>query len=76
MPAPLHRSGDAFVFTTLTGRPVDRDRFTAQHWRRAIRATDLRPRKFYATRHTFISLAMTKGMPLKLLQRTAAPPSR
>jgi hypothetical protein len=25
------------------------------------------PRKFYATRHTFISLAMTKGMPLKLV---------
>ena len=27
----------------------------------------MRPRKFYATRHTFISLAMTKGMPLKLV---------
>jgi integrase len=67
MPAPLHRDGDGFVFTTPTGRPVDRDRFVAQHWRRSIRAADLRPRKFYATRHTFISLAMTKGMPLKLV---------
>jgi integrase len=67
MPAPLHRDADAFVFATPTGRPVDRDRFTAQHWRRGLRAADVRPRKFYATRHTFISLAMTKGMPLKLL---------
>jgi hypothetical protein len=48
-------------------QPVDRDRCTAQHWRRALRATEMRPRNFYATRHTFISLAMTKGMPLKLV---------
>jgi integrase len=35
------------------------------HWRPALRATNVRPRKFYATRHTFISLTLTAGI-LKL----------
>jgi integrase len=67
MPAPLHLTPDTFVFRTPTGLPIDRDRFTAQHWHRALRATAVRPRKFYATRHTFISAALSRGVNIKWL---------
>jgi integrase len=67
MPAPLHVAPDSFVFRTPTGLPIDRDRFTRQHWYRALRATGVRPRKFYATRHTFISAALSRGVNIKWL---------
>jgi len=42
------------------------ERFVEKHWRRALRAAGLRPRKFYATRHTFISVAVsTPGVSMK-----------
>ena len=67
MPQPLHLTADDFVFTTATGRPVDEERFVQQHWHRALRATAIRPRKFYATRHTFISASLEAGYNIKRL---------
>jgi integrase len=67
MPQPLHLSADDFVFTTATGRPVDEERFVQQHWHRALRATAIRPRKFYATRHTFISASLEAAYNIKRL---------
>ena len=65
---PLHAAPNTFVFTTCTGRPLDEERFVEKHWHRALRAIEIRPRKFYATRHTFISLAVGKaGINLKWL---------
>ncbi len=64
---PLHAGPDTFVFATQQGTPLDGERFVEKHWRRALRATGVRPRKFYATRHTFISLALTWGLNLKWL---------
>ena len=61
MPAPLHRTEQSFVFTNQAGRPLDEERFVEKHWHRALRATGIRPRKFYATRHTFISLTLMAG---------------
>ena len=58
---PLHVTPDTFVFTTPTGLPLDTDRFVESRWHRALRATGIRPRKFYATRHTFISVALSRG---------------
>jgi integrase len=58
---PLHVTPDTFAFTTPTGRPLDTDRFVELRWHRALRATGTRPRKFYATRHTFISVALSTG---------------
>src|SRR5262249_36919274 len=49
---PLRVSEDAFVFTTEKGTPLNEERFVDKHWRAALRATNTRPRKFYATRHT------------------------
>src|SRR5262249_1998246 len=56
---PLHVTPETFVFTTPTGLPLDTDRFVELRWHRALRATGIRPRKFYATRHTFISIALS-----------------
>ena len=67
MPSPLHPREDAFFFTTQHGNPIDQERFVDKHWRRVFAATGVRPRKFYATRHTFISIALTKGENLKWL---------
>jgi hypothetical protein len=58
---PLHVTPESFVFTTPTGLPLDTDRFVELRWHRALRATGTRPRKFYATRHTFISIALSRG---------------
>jgi len=58
---PLHVTPETFVFTTPTGLPLDTDRFVELRWHRALRATGIRPRKFYATRHTFISIALSLG---------------
>jgi integrase len=69
MSAPLHATDETCVFTTPTGRPIDEERFVEKHWHRAIRATGIRPRKFYATRHAFISVALTKGANLKWVAR-------
>jgi integrase len=74
---PLHRTEEAFVFTTQAGRPLDEERFVEKHWHRALRATGIRPRKFYATRHTFISLTLMAGVgKIKRLADFAALPSR
>ena len=65
---PLHVTDQPFVFTTMTGTPLDEERFVEKHWHRALRATGIKPRKFYATRHTFISVAVsTPGIRLKWL---------
>jgi integrase len=49
------------------GRPIDVKVFTQWTWNPALRRLNLRPRKFYATRHTFISVALTRGWNLKAL---------
>jgi hypothetical protein len=65
---PLHVMADTFAFATQAGTPLDEERFVEKHWHRALDATRVRPRKFYATRHTFISVAISKpGINLKWL---------
>jgi len=59
---PIGAAEDTFVFTTQHGTPLDEERFVEKHWRPAIRKTKVRPRKFYATRHTFISLTLMGGV--------------
>src|SRR5262249_22786934 len=60
---PLHADEDAFVFKNLRGRPIFLDTFTARHWRKALRACGIRPRRFYQTRHTYASLTLSAGIP-------------
>jgi integrase len=64
---PLHVRHDGFVFVNSAGRPIGVKAFTQWTWNPTLRRLGLRPRKFYATRHTFISLALTRGWNLKAL---------
>ncbi len=50
-----------YLFTNLRGGPIDQAEWPKDHWRRCLKALGLRHRKWYATRHTFISLALTAG---------------
>ena len=64
---PLHVDDDAFVFLNPRCRPLDVKVFTQWTWNPALRRLGVRPRTFYATRHTFISIALTRGWNLKAL---------
>jgi integrase len=65
---PLHAGPDDYVFTNAkNGGPINQSEWSKDHWRAALRATEIRPRKFYNTRHTFISIALTRGVNLKWL---------
>ena len=66
MPQPMHRPATLRVHHPDRA-PVDEERFVEKHWHRALRATGMRPRKFYATRHTFISVALEPGDNIKWL---------
>jgi integrase len=59
---------DDYVFTNAkNGGPINQSEWPKDHWHAALRATGIRPRKFYATRHTFISIALTRGVNIKCL---------
>jgi integrase len=60
---PLHATDSTPVFLNTDGRVIYGDSFVKHEWHRALRATGVRPRKFYSTRHTFISLALSDGRP-------------
>ena len=63
-----HADAEGFVFVNAkNGGPIDQSEWPKDHWRAALRATGIRPRKFYETRHTFISVALSRGVNLKWL---------
>ncbi len=65
---PLHADADAYVFTNArTGGPINQSEWAREFWGRPLRALGIRPRKFYATRHTFTSVALTAGVNIKFL---------
>ena len=64
---PLRVTDEEFVFTNLEGRPIFPDPFVQKHWHSALRVLNIRPRKFYATRHTFISAGLGRGVHIKWL---------
>ncbi len=49
------------------GNPLDAAEWRKRHWQNALRAKEIRPRKFYATRHTYISVALSHGVNIKWL---------
>ena len=57
---PLHLSPEGYVFTGADGKPIDQSEF-ARGFQGVLRVLKIRPRPFYNTRHTFISLALTLG---------------
>src|SRR5215471_4167714 len=64
---PLHVTETDLVFKNSEGRPINEDKWRKKYWYRALRACGIRPRKFYASRHTFISDALSHGANIKWL---------
>lgn len=59
----LNSRADDHLFTNVHGEPVDASNF-AELFRRAQRTLGIRLRKFYATKHTYVSLALTRDVNL------------
>ncbi len=57
---PLHVEAKDYVFTDGQGRPIDQSEF-ARKFQGVLRVLQIRPRPFYNTRHTYISVALTLG---------------
>lgn len=57
---PLHASEDDYVFRDALGKPFDAAQWRKRHWNQALRVKEIRPRKFYAIRHTYISIALSQ----------------
>lgn len=65
--AVLRPDPDGYVFTAPTGGPIDQKQFAQREWAAALRLLEIRPRKFYATRHTFLSIGVSLGRNFKWL---------
>jgi integrase len=61
MPARIGATDDTYLFATPERKPVTDSWWPKRSWYRALTALKIRPRKFYATRHTFISVALGEG---------------
>ncbi len=64
---PLRVTESEYVFKNREGNPINEDKWRKKHWYKALRAITIRERKFYATRHTYISVALSAGVNIKWL---------
>lgn len=63
------RPADAYLFTHLKSGPIDQGQWPKDYRKTALRKLKIRHRKWYATRHTFISLSLTEGANITALAR-------
>jgi integrase len=61
---PLHQAPDDYVYTDEQGRAIDQAEF-GRDFQGVLRLLKIRPRPFYNTRHTYISVALTLGCNIK-----------
>jgi integrase len=61
---PLNVGDYDYVFQDA-GKPLDAAQWRKRHWNKALRAKEIRPRKFYASRHTHISVALSHGVNIR-----------
>jgi len=64
---PLHVTEKSFVFLNQDGEPINFHTWRAKIWYRGLRAKELRVRRPYTMRHTFISVGLTNGVNIKWL---------
>jgi integrase len=76
MPLPLHAEPTTYFFRNPEGNPITTQWWPRKSWYPVLRILSIRPRKFYATRHTFISWALSQGANLKWIAEYTAPRSR
>jgi integrase len=67
MPLPLHAEPETYSLRNPDGNPITTQWWPKKSWFPVLRALTIRPRKFYATRHTFISWGLSQGANLKWL---------
>jgi hypothetical protein len=60
----LNQTPDDYVYTDEQGTPIDQSEF-ARSFQGVLRVLSIRPRPFYNTRHTYISVALTTGCNIK-----------
>ena len=64
---PLHVGVNEHIFKNQEGHPLNFHTWRSAAWYRALRATGIRERGTYATRHTFISAGLGNGVNIKWL---------
>jgi integrase len=64
MPKLLHADEDTYFFRNPDGGPITTT-WWKKSWYPVLQVLGVRPRKFYATRHTFISVALSTSCNLK-----------
>ena len=67
---PVHEKPDAYVFVNEQGLPIDAAEF-GRAFQGVLRVLELRQRRFYCSRHTWISLALTADIPVKYIAEQA-----
>ena len=58
---PSRELGIESVFVNKYGEPMNAKKWSEHNWKRPLKALGIRHRKFYATRHTFITEAIKRG---------------
>jgi len=64
---PLKVTEDSYAFLNQEGRPLNFHTWRAGVWYRILRGLEIRERKPYCTRHTFISIGLSNGVNIKWL---------
>ena len=59
---PLRAVGNDYVFTDSQRQPIHQGEFGRYYFQGALRVLGIRPRPFYNTRHTFISVMLSHGV--------------
>jgi integrase len=64
---PSFQMGAERVFINKFGSPLDANQWARDYWPRILKALDIRQRKFYCTRHMFITEQVKRGELLKAI---------
>ena len=64
---PSFQIGAERVFINKFGGPLDANQWAKDYWPRILKALDIAQRKFYCTRHTFITEQVKRGELLKAI---------
>jgi hypothetical protein len=58
---PSRALGLSYVFVNKLGEPMNARKWSQHNWRGPLEALSIRHRRFYNTRHTFITEAINRG---------------
>ena len=64
---PLKATEQSYVFLNQEGEPLNFHTWRGGVWYRILRGLEIRPRRPYCTRHTFLSVGLTNGVNPKWL---------